>query len=583
MTSIVQEPASAWRDLRFQADYIIDASWRLMAMQDGHPLSPTRGSFHYAYWRDKTSEFPDARFQEAGATLGLLSLPAFDAERTAGRLASSANLYGAFADALANWERLQYPEGSFDEWYKGERGFAATEFTTIAFCLAARLLGDRLYSDDRTRLVRVVGAAASWLAERDDRIKANHQAAAAAALALAYDVTGEKTLLGAAQRKLDDTLARQHPEGWFPEVGGMDLGYCSVLLDYVMIYSLVTGDNRAVPAMRRLFDFMLPLIHPDGTISAEMGLCLNPYVSRLGLGLLSAHHPPCAILMSYFVNHTPGRDALRPYLADDLRLARWSHLPLVTMLLGDRFAAPEKPNGFLHLVPRGWTMAEEAGVCAYHDDDLHVYCSAAGGGTVRVYRADALIYEDSAPWLENPNAAYCVAGYAPARLADRRSDGFGLRTRLGEARFVFPGWLPRLVLRAGATTAIGSRLLRTAIDALRLRRHTAVNQSAAPVANENSPYVLERNVSVAGRVVQIVDRLFSDGPLIDSTTLVSSITLHSTPQRLPIAGEQSRGFVIAKSLDFGSSPQVGFHWTVTREGKCFSGESKLPVSTATAP
>src|SRR5206468_64552 len=106
--------------------------------QDRNSASPTYGCFHYAYWRDKTSEFPDVRFQEAGATLALLTLPAFDRGRQEGRLASKEVLYGAFSAALCHLERQQYPEGCFDEWYKGERGFAATEFPVIAYCMAAR-------------------------------------------------------------------------------------------------------------------------------------------------------------------------------------------------------------------------------------------------------------------------------------------------------------------------------------------------------------------------------------------------------------------------------------------------------------
>ena len=73
--------------------------------------------------------------------------------------------------------------------------------------------------------------------------------------------------------KLAATLARQTAEGWFPEVGGMDLGYCSVLLDYVMLYCRVTGDRSPLPAMGRLVRFMLPHIHPDMTVAAEAGLC----------------------------------------------------------------------------------------------------------------------------------------------------------------------------------------------------------------------------------------------------------------------------------------------------------------------
>jgi hypothetical protein len=171
-------------DYRFQVEFVMRSAWRLLALQDADPTSPSHGCFHLAYWRDKTSEFADARLQEAGATLGLLSAPAFDMWRDAGG-PNARQLYAGFAAALGCLGRLQYADGSFDEWYKGERGFAATEFTTIAFGLAANFLGEGVRAAERERLAAIAGRACRWLATRDDAVKANHEAAAAA-LALGW-------------------------------------------------------------------------------------------------------------------------------------------------------------------------------------------------------------------------------------------------------------------------------------------------------------------------------------------------------------------------------------------------------------
>jgi len=120
-------------DFEYQLGFVIDSAWRMVEMQDRNRLSPSYGCFHYAYWRDKTSEFPDSRFQEAGAALGLLALPRFDEARAAGTLPEAGILYSCFAAGIQFWESSQYPEGCWDEWYKGERGFAATEFPMIAY------------------------------------------------------------------------------------------------------------------------------------------------------------------------------------------------------------------------------------------------------------------------------------------------------------------------------------------------------------------------------------------------------------------------------------------------------------------
>lgn len=540
-------------DYRFQADFVVDASWRLQSIQDMHPASPSRGCFHYAYWRDKTSEFPDARFQEAGATLGLLSLPYFDEPRQQGRLDTADALYQRFSAGVANLANQQYDDGTFDEWYKGERGFAATEFTTIAYGLATRFLGERVAASDRRLLTHVLGRAAGWLSRHGDRIKTNHHAAAAAALALAADVTGDATFTAAAHRKVDEVLERQHAEGWFPEVGGMDLGYCSVLLDYIMIYTLVTQDERALPAMRRLMAFMLPLLHPDGTILAEMGICLNPYVSRLGVGLLSRFDSRAAALTARFTSNSAGLDGLRPYLADDLRLARWSHLPLATALLASSFRpAATGGQALAEAFPDGWTWHGAAAVGAYHRGRAHVYVSGAGGGQVRVFDGDALIGDDSGVTVRDTHVT--GAGYDPQRSIERRSDGVSLVCNLGAPQFMQPGFVPRLLLRVGSTTRVGSRMTRAAVDYIRVKRRTAANQSAAPVSSGPAAYRLTRAVSVEDGRVRVDDHV-----LAHSGTLAPDqvVTLGPRPADDVVVRSQSAAVVeLSKTWQVGSTAVV---------------------------
>ncbi len=81
----------------------------------------------------------------------------------------------AFSAGLANLAKEQYPEGCYDEWYKGERGFAVTAFTTVAYGLTALLLDDGLGARDRDLLTRTLKRAAQWLSRRDDSVKINHE------------------------------------------------------------------------------------------------------------------------------------------------------------------------------------------------------------------------------------------------------------------------------------------------------------------------------------------------------------------------------------------------------------------------
>lgn len=544
-------------DFDYQLGYVAQNAWRLLSLQDGNRLSPKFGCFHYAYWRDKTSEFPDARFQEAGAALGLLSLPCFDPLRAQGLPAPEA-LRTAFSAGLLNLSRQQREDGSLDEWYKGERGFAACEFPAVAYGLAGHFLKQSLDAADRSLLEAVLTKAGDWLLTRHDFVKSNHEAAAAAALALAWDVTGQERFRSGAREKLLETLRRQTAEGWFPEIGGMDLGYCSVLLDYVMLYVFITGEQTpAVPAMRRLTAFMLPHLQPGPTISPEAGLCLNPYVSRLGFGLLSAFDETARAAVNAFSGHNVGKDGLLPYLSDDLRLARWAYLPVTTSLLREHFKAG--PEQFDDLLPKGWTVSECCAVAAYHDERWHVHFSPAGGGVVRVFLGDKLLLEDLGVDLLLGETVLTCSGYDSKRGAVRQGNAVVTRAELGQPAFFSPGFVSRLLLRLACSTATTSRLARAFIDWRRLRSGTAVNQSSAPLAKSAGGASVRRLVKVDATGVTVRDELVLQAPAPRQALRQRlGAGAESMGSMAPIDGQEgmSRVWVLEKTIPCEGAPTL---------------------------
>ena len=497
-------------DYDYQLNFIIRATSRLLSLQDVDIFSPSFGCFHLAYWRDKTSEFPDARFQEASATLGILSLPDFDSFREEEILPSADRLYQAFSAGLKCWSSLQYPEGCFDEWYKGERGFAATEFTTIAFGLAYLLMGDSIAAEDRALLKTTIVRSANWLVSRDDETKSNHEAAAAAAIAIAWKVSDDDRFKTAAEYKIINTLGRQQSEGWFTEIGGMDLGYCSVLMDYVMLYIWVTKDHSPLPAMRKLFAYMLPLFHPDGTISGEAGLCLNSYVSRLGIGLFSEFDEGASVFVAYLLRSTPGEPGLLPTLSDDLRLCRWSYLPVVTSILKLKFHSHQKIYKLSDVFSEGWTWRKDSLIATFHKNDTHVYFLPAGGGLVRVFDGNKIISEIYSPYLQKNNKQSWVSnGYNSSRAVMPIVGGYVMESALICPNFFYPSFFSRLILRFGCITQTGSRILRRIIDSYRLKNRTAVNQSSAPFIKNSGEFFLRRSVKIESNQLVIEDCIVS--------------------------------------------------------------------------
>lgn len=494
-------------DFLHQLLHVGDAARRLLAMQDSDPLSPSHGSFHYAYWRDKTSEFGDARFQEAGAALGLLAHPAF---REIGRERSwpePAELLAAFEAGLGNLKRLQYAEGSYDEWYKGERGFAATAFTTFAYAAAAIELGDVIPAKVRANVIATLAPAARWLLGREDLVKTNHEVVAAAALAAYSALSGDAQALAGARDKLARSVATQTSEGWFPELRGMDFGYSALVIDYLGHYGQFVGMDEVTGPSGRLMQFLLPHFHADMTLSAEGGTCRNPYAGQAGYVLLAPHVEAAASVAARLAELGPdaSRKRAMAYLADDLRLARWSILPLLAALARLRAAGPEASGQLA--VTQGWTLNETAGVAAFHAGELHVHVPYAGGAMTRIFHGDRLLLVDGGIDAELDGSCLTAMVYDAARKATVTPSGMAASFDLAPAGYFYPGFLQRLVLRLGSTTSWSSRRLREAIDWYRQRKRTAINQSATSVGKGSGLATLLRTIEIGTDRVTITDQI----------------------------------------------------------------------------
>jgi hypothetical protein len=279
-------------------------------------------------------------------------------------------------------------------------------------------------------------------------------------------------------------------------------------------------------------------------------------VSRLGLGLLSPYHDDARSIVSLFREFSAGAGGLRPYLGDDLRLVRWSYLPLVAGILAPSFQCSRR-----HLAasyPPSWTWYRTAGVCAYHGRDRHLYFSPAGGGTVRVYRGAQLIYEDRGFILETGRERLGTGGYDPERPVRRTQAGFAVSCRLAATRFFFPGLLSRLILRLGCSTALGAQVLRSLIDYVRLKRRTASNQSAAPIATRKAAYLLERSIEITGSNIRIVDRV--SGPADARPASVTPLVVFQDGTPCTPIPMRDECVTLTKNLDMADGSDPAFSW-----------------------
>lgn len=504
----------------------------LLALQDKDPDSPMRGCMHPAYWRDKSSEVADMRRQEAAlafAWLWKFDFPGNSWHRDREILRASLR-------ALGFWSRNQHRDGTFDEWYKNEHGYATTAFSCYAVALTIEALGPELSGPLRDDVLRALRRGGSWLTTHDDWFKTNHQAVGVAALGAAGRVLGEQSFLDAARRNAGQIVERMHAEGWSREISGADLGYTFLLAEYLAMHAVLTGERQFLEKIAKAYRFASDFFHPDLTTGAEYGICANPYFSRVATVALAPFEPSARAILEWMERERPSprpRDTTST-LKDDLRLARYAYQPLLAALLYqghiERMDQPALPveaassaPSFLLASGRAFRPYPSAGLAAIARPGYVAWIAAAYGGALRVaFRRGAEFAPavlDRGYVLDLGGDVYRNARYDLKTSADLQEAACVVHAPLVRCGFVLPPTWARVGLRIATSLPYGPRWSRWLIDQWRRRKGTALNQSTAGIARGSGRYTLKRTVRFLDEHLEIEDRLSTSEPSLDRNSL----------------------------------------------------------------
>ncbi len=501
-------------DLDYQTSFVCASVERILAQVDFDPLSPTYGCAHLAYWRDKTSDVADMRRQEALLTLALL----YSNEYPGSQWKGEPRLLEAVEAMLGFWCDHRYPDGSLDEWYKGERAFAAAAFTTHAVARALITLGEKLDSRLMEKSRAALGKTAKWLTGREDLFKTNHQAVGVAALAFAGQLLCDRSLTANARAKLDAIINAQTKEGWFPEIGHMDVGYSFLTAEFVAMAMTLWDDFSKVEPFVRVFDFACQWLAPDLSLGDEYGVCHNPYVSRIAPALLAPYSGYARSMARRFGETSSGFNGLKSTMGDDLRLARWSYQPLLAYDYARSFNLPEDGRRGC-VIPMcdpcaGDALFREAGMARISRPRYSAALAAAAGGLVRVFgRENGAVFSDHGYAIGSNGGYETNLTYKRDIEFDPGDGGYKIVSPIFPVAKFMPSFPARVLLRAACSTATGSRVTRKLIDIIRKRKGTAINQSSANLSASHSGKILRRKVSFGDETVIIEDHIEFDTPV----------------------------------------------------------------------
>lgn len=254
---------------------------RILSQQDRNIYSPTYGCFDRNFWHYKITDTASARYQEAVLTLALLYTHDFP-----GNIYFSQSKIKKWVEAgIEFWSQHLERDGSTSEWYPHEHSFVATAFSLYAVSESVLLLSDELR--DLDSLMTTIRKAADWLTQQKELQVCNQQAGSAIALYNVFLITHDKKYLSASQSKINQLLEMQTEEGWFAEYGGADIGYSSVLVDYLGKYYLKSGNSKVAHSACKLLDFLAHFVHPNNTVGGEYGSRNTEYLLPHGLEIFS--------------------------------------------------------------------------------------------------------------------------------------------------------------------------------------------------------------------------------------------------------------------------------------------------------
>ena len=267
---------------------------RLLGLQDRNPFSPTYGCFHRDYWLDKTSDFPDAVRQFGVQALALVYRHEFPGSIYKGQ----PKIRDWAIAGLDFWARIQHRDGSFDEFYPYERGWAGpTAFTTFTAIEAYNLLRSEMPADVAERARAAIGRAACFIAagESEEDHLANHHAMACLAVWKAYELLGDPELKAGFDRLWQGFLRYHYAEeGWSREYDGVDPGYLSATVSFLAKIYQTNRDPAIFEVLRQSVEFCSYFVYPNGFYAGSLGSRNTLHFYPHGFELLAGRIPLAA-------------------------------------------------------------------------------------------------------------------------------------------------------------------------------------------------------------------------------------------------------------------------------------------------
>ncbi|MFA6379439.1 MAG: hypothetical protein WCX16_06660 [Candidatus Omnitrophota bacterium] len=383
-------------DPKAYLDAILPQVPRILSLQDRNPFSKTYGCFDRGFWFHRTSDFPSAIRQMGVETLALLWAEKFEDNP----YYQNPRILEWCLAGIRYWIRCQHADGSFDEWYPNERGWAGpTGYLLNAMAESYFLLKGAFPQDLKEPFIEAVCKAGYYLVNYNEEfVLANHHAIALLPIYQAYLITEDKALLKGFEKKFTAFERYCYDEGWCLEYDGADIGYLSATVSFLARLYQYWPDKRIERVVKRAVEFSSFFFYPDGFFGGTIGSRETGHFYHFGYEFWSKKIPLAARMAEEGLKSLSVQKLVSPSTQEDhyvlYRMAEYLKAYLEYKLRpSDLPSLPFEKGDFEKTFPQAGLFVKKVG---------HFYCviNLARGGIIKAFDCEQKkLFLNDAGWM----------------------------------------------------------------------------------------------------------------------------------------------------------------------------------------
>lgn len=384
------------------AEQALLCSERALNLLDRSPFSRTYGCFDRYYWHFKTKDFPAASFQMGSEFLARLAV----FEHPDNSYFQSDEIYEYARAALLYSFSIQHADGSFDEWYVNERGWAGpTSYVCHALYSTFQIIQGRLSEQERRLCLAGFERAGLFLIRREEgEVLANHFALYLLSLGEIIELTGNSKIEQGYQNSLVRFFDYVSEEGWSLEYDGVDFSYNMATLSFFARLHQLRPESRIVDYCKKSLEFLSYLVFPDGSLGGGLGSRSTTHLYPYALAYWRRYSPAAGAMFNFMCRKDAFRATPPDHQDDHYLFYRLSEYIETDLLLTEETA----PVGPIDLSPVLLPIFREgcfekhfaeAGYRIIKSKDTYLVIAEKRGGAVSVYGLDGRCLYKNYGWV----------------------------------------------------------------------------------------------------------------------------------------------------------------------------------------